>query len=196
MAASHRISRGFHRLALFLGAIPLLIGIFTVAGAPIGFTQAGVDWKLYGFASIEGDSVCFYDAKGVGQEPEHHVRVWAKCLPQEADKDIEKDLARTIADKAAQKILDGYVPPIIVTGDMNFDQIPEIVGYEEFANSDHVQPQARIFYELNCSERMIRELSIHIEAKGKVGSSDTPKDWQYVAPETNGARLLKILCPK
>jgi hypothetical protein len=101
-----------------------------------------------------------------------------------------------MAKDAAQKILDGYVPPIVVVGEMKFDQMPAIVAAEEIAVVDYVKPQSRIFYEIGCSERMIRELSIHIEAKGKVGSSDTPGEWQHVAPETNGATLLKILCPK
>jgi hypothetical protein len=40
----------------------LAFTLFTVAGVPIGFTQAGVDWKLYGGASVDGASLCFYDA--------------------------------------------------------------------------------------------------------------------------------------
>jgi hypothetical protein len=84
----------------FLWALNFIL--FAAAGVSIGFTQAGVDWKLYGGASIEGDSVCFYDANGVVQEPEHHVRVWTKC--QGADADIEKDLFDTIVKNTAQKI--------------------------------------------------------------------------------------------
>jgi hypothetical protein len=177
--------------------IGTFIGVLTIfAGAQIGFTQAGIDWKLYGTASIEGDSACFYDAKGVVQEPEQHVRVWTKCLPlNAAGADSEKDIEDTIAENAAQKIEGGYVPPIIVTGDMNFSQISEIVASEEIANIGHVEPQARIFYELNCSERMLRELSTQVLLKGASHSSNTPGDWKYVAPETNAARLLKFLCP-
>jgi hypothetical protein len=158
--------------------------LFTVARVPIGFTQAGIDWKFYGGASVDG----------AVQEPGNQIRVWTKCLPQEALDHV--DTAGKMTEDAAQKIRDGYVPPIVVAGDMKFDQVPDIVGYEEIANLGDIQPQSRIFYEIGCSERMIRELSSYIEAKGKVGSSDTPKEWQHVAPETNGARLLKILCQK
>jgi hypothetical protein len=84
----------------------------------------------------------------------------------------------------------------MVTGDMSFDRVPDIVGGEEVADLGDIEPQSRIFYEIGCSERMLRELSIHIQAKDKSFSSDTPKEWQRVAPETNAARLLKILCPK
>jgi hypothetical protein len=108
------------------------------------------------------------------------------------DVPLEKDLV----DNAAQKIIRGYVPPIVVAGDMKFDQVPDIVAYEEVADLGNIEPQSRIFYEIGCSERMIRELSIHFEAKGRIGSSDKATDWQHVAPETNAATLLKILCPK
>jgi hypothetical protein len=63
-----------------LGALAFIL--FAVAGIPIGFTQASVDWKLYGGASIDGASFCFYDANGVVQEPGNQIRVWTKCLPE------------------------------------------------------------------------------------------------------------------
>jgi hypothetical protein len=147
--------------------------LFTVAGVPIGFTQAGIDWKFYGGASVDGASLCFYDAIGVVQEPGNQIRVWTKCLPQEAVEGLP--LKKDLVENAVQKIRDGYVPPIVVTGDMKFDQVPDIVGYEEIANLGDIQPQSRMFYEIGCSEWMIRELSIDIETKGKVVSSDTPR---------------------
>jgi hypothetical protein len=167
---------------------------FAVAVVQIGFAQTGVDWKLYGGASVDGASLCFYDANGVVREPGNQIRVWAKCLPAEALGNVR--LTDEITNDAAQKIVDGYVPPIVVVGEMKFDKIPEIVSGEEIANLDSVRPQSRFFYEIDCSERMIRALSVYIETKGKVGSSDKTADWEHVAPETNGARLLKILCPK
>jgi len=71
-----------------------------------------------------------------------------------------------------------------------------ITGYEETANISNIQPRARIFYELNCSDRMLRELSIYVQANGKAGSRDKPGDWSNVPPEGNGASLLKILCSR
>ena len=143
-------------------------------------------------ASIGSSTVCFYDANGVVQEPGNQIRVWTKCLPGLDDRKLTDELVKA----AAHKIIDGYVPPIVVVGDMKFDQVPNIVGDEEIANLGDIEPQSRIFYEIGCSERIIRELSIHFNAKGKVFSSDTPKEWQHIAPETNAARLLKFLCPK
>jgi hypothetical protein len=114
--------------------------LFTVAGVPIGFTQAGIDWKFYGGASVDGASLCFYDAVGAVQEPGNQIRVWTKCLPQEALDHV--DTAGKMTEDAAQKIRDGYVPPIVVAGDMKFDQVPDIVRYEEIANLGDIQPGA------------------------------------------------------
>lgn len=177
----------------------ILIASF-IADLPAAFAEVSVDWKYYGGFPIEGDSLslCFYDANGVVQDPEHRVKVWIKCLPESALNriDIQKDFGGQIAKNAAQKIADYYVPPIAMVEEIDFDHMIGIAAYEEIANIGHLQPQARIFYELNCSERMLRELSINVQAKSESGSSDVPRDWKYVPPEGNAARLLKILCPK
>lgn len=64
------------------------VGIFaclllSVGVAPPDLAQElSVDWKFYGGASVQGSDFCFYDAKGVIQTPDGHMRVWTKCLPQ------------------------------------------------------------------------------------------------------------------
>ena len=158
---------------------------------------ADVDWKLYGGASVDGPSFCFYDANSVAHASAGYVRVWTKCLAQkDLDSfDFKSDLGIKIVDIAARKIKDGYVPPIIVIGQMDFKQIPEIVGYEEVADLGAVEPQASIFDEVNCPERMMRTLSVSMHANGQRGFKNKPGDWEYVPPEGNGATLLKILCP-
>jgi hypothetical protein len=70
----------------------------------------------------------------------------------------------------------------------------QITQYEQIANISNIEPHAKIFYELNCSERMSRELNMYFQVNGKNGSRDKPSDWKFVSPEGNGARLLKILC--
>jgi hypothetical protein len=158
-----------------------------------------VDWKFYGGAPVDGDhSLCFYDAKGIVQGLQGHIRVWTKCLPQTAmdSIDIKKDFAGQILENTAQKVAHYYVPPIAALEAVDVDQAMTITQYEETADISNIQPRASIFYELNCPERMMRELSIYVQASGKSGSRDKPSDWRYVPPEGNGARLLKILCPQ
>jgi len=76
--------------------------------------------------------LCFYEAKGVVQEPEHHLRVWTKCLSQSSldNIDIEKDFDGRILKAAAEKVAHYYVPPIATVEHINFDQVVSIAGCE------------------------------------------------------------------
>lgn len=94
----------------------------------------------------------------------------------------------------AEKIVAHYMPPITRIESLNSDQIMQTIQYEETANISDIAAHARIFYELNCSEQLLRELSIYIVADGRSGSVERPSEWKYVSPETNGTRLLNILC--
>jgi hypothetical protein len=82
---------------------------------------ADVDWKMYGTASIEGGVVCFYESKGVITRPA--LRVWTKCLLQKDldSMDPESELGKKIIENAAQKVVQGYIPPIAVVEDIDFD---------------------------------------------------------------------------
>jgi hypothetical protein len=45
-------------------------------------------------------------------------------------------------------------------------------------------------------ETMRPTTAFDVEIGGKSGSSHTASEWKYVAPETNGARVMKLLCEK
>jgi hypothetical protein len=180
--------------------VPVIACIFLLAGVPLGFAQTlTVDWKFYGTSTVDGDGhACFYEARSVDQAPDGHLRVWTKCLLlQSLDGiDVAKDFDGKVMEKAARKLVDGYVPPIATAETIRRDQLITITQYEETANIASFQPRSRIFYELNCSEKMLRELSIYFEADGRTGSIDKPTAWKHVSPETNGARLSKLLCAR
>jgi hypothetical protein len=91
-------------------------------------------------------------------------------------------------------VVEGYIPPITVVEDMDFDQAIGVIQYEEIANLSNIQSHAQFFYDLNCSERMMRRLSTQVRVNGKERFSDKPSDWEHVRPQGSGARLLKILC--
>jgi hypothetical protein len=166
----------------------------------VGLAQApNVDWKFYGGALLgKGDEYCFYDAKGVAAASNGYIRVWTKCLSRKSINaiDIEKQFDGKILEATAEKVAHYYVPPIAKVDKIDTDQAMTIIQYEQTANIGNIQPRSRIFYELDCSGQMLRELSIYIEQDGKVGTRDKPSDWKHVPPEGNGASLLKILCPQ
>jgi hypothetical protein len=86
------------------------------------------------------------------------------------------------------------VPPIIVVNVMKFEQIEAVVMYEEVADIASINPTASIYYELDCSQKRIRELSLSISMNGKHGSFNE-RPWEFVPPEGNAATVLKLLCP-
>jgi len=110
--------------------------------------------------------------------------------------DIKSELGNKIIENGGRKVADGYVPPYALIEDINFDQAVDIIRSEETANLSDIRPQARFFYELNCSERMMRRLSTYVRINGKDGFDDKPTSWQHISPESGGANLLKILCPR
>ena len=174
--------------------------MFLVCACAADLAQAlDVDWKAFGGAKLIGaqNVTCFFDANSLSQQPDGYIRVWTKCL---LEKEIESfdetsDIGKKVVKNAAEKVVHYYVPPYAaIDENVDFDKSLEITIAEEIADLSYIQPLASIFYELNCSERMLRELSISTQMDGKSSSSDTPSKWRYVSPEGNGANLLKILC--
>jgi len=190
-AHPERVQFGLLQLRTLIAACAFGLTLISLAQA------ADVDWKMYGIASVEGGSVCFYDANGVTRTPAKYVRVWTKCLLQKDldSVDIKRDFDGRILEKAARKWVSQYVPPIAIVEDLNSEQAIDVIRYEETVKVSDIQPHARFFYELNCPERMIRNLSTYVRANGKEGFNEKPSNWQHVPPEGTGATLLKILCP-
>lgn len=175
----------------------LLIAMTAVIVINIGAIAQGsnVDWKYYGGTPIakEGFVSCFYDAKGVTKKSDGYLRVWIKCLSVKDIKaiNIKKDFNGKIIKSVVKRVAHYYIPPIARVEDITFDEMLNIVGIEEIADIAYIQPKVSMYYELNCTDRKLRELSITIGSF----SSDKTTSWQYVPPEGNAANLLKILCP-
>jgi len=167
-----------------------------LAATTFAFAQ-DVDWKLYGWADVGVISACFFDAKSVTQTNDGHVRVRTECLPQnDLDKvDKKSDRDRKVTDRSAEKIVKGYVPPVIVIGRFEFDKITGVTAYEETADLGDISPNARMLTEFNCSDKMQRTLSVWTKINGEMADDKKPGAWEYVSPETNEAYLQRILCP-
>jgi hypothetical protein len=109
--------------------------------------------------------------------------------------DTKKGHGKKIFDGAVEKVARYYVPPVALVEDISADQAGWITLQEQIANLSYIQPSDSIFYELNCSERMYRELNYSMRQDGKRISRDRPSEWKYLPPEGNLATLLKIVCP-
>lgn len=176
-----------------MGSFWVVFGVALIGATTVAFAD-DVDWQMHGYATMEGVSeACFFDAKTVIQEDDGQLRVWTKCLDQQ--KVVNVKLDKSAIEKAAQKRLSGYVPPIIIIGVIKDGLITDVLLAEEVANLDNIEPKARVLLELNCIEQKVRTLSSHVRTRnGQTGFSSKPSHWDYIAPETNVAHLQKILC--
>jgi hypothetical protein len=174
--------------------IPIIASCLIAAGA--NAVASEVDWKMYGAASLDGHEICFYGAMGAALTPAKNVRVWTKCLPQEDldDIDAEHTFDGQILDHVAKKVSHHYVPPITSVESVDERQLLAIILYEEAADIAGIQPHSSIYYEIDCAQKLLRELSVSISFNGKLDSRQTPSEWKYIPPEGNGARLLSLLC--
>lgn len=156
-----------------------------------------VDWILYGSGVVGGrQSACFYDRNGLTWLSGTIARVWAKCLPMADIEhiDIEKDFDGRILNLAAGKLANNYIPPAASYQTMDLDAIISTIQLEITADIAEVEPVIRIFYELDCINKTYRELSIEVHKDGRYGFVDKPSNWKHTPPETNVARLSKLIC--
>jgi hypothetical protein len=174
----------------------LVIGVaFIIVTCSVTYAQ-DVDWKVYGPGEVDGQaSICLYDS-GVIKGPDKRIKVWTKCL---SGKDLEAidvkgDPGKKILETAAHKIARKYIPPIVLLKEHTSNQLLGVVISEVAAGIADIKPQARVLYELNCAERMIRALNIQIRINNELRTKDKPDDWVHAPPETNGNTLLRMLC--
>jgi hypothetical protein len=103
-----------------------------------------------------------------------------------------------VAKKAARKIKDGYVPPYLSSNpkpEPGYDVNMRIIGWEAAGNYDVIKPRLKVFYELNCAAKKIRNLStVNYNNDGGTKTSPESEIWVRVGPESNTDSLYKILC--
>lgn len=206
MTAHHLVEIGFLTAISRTVAVAALV---TLVAAPTMAQTQWADWKYYGYVvhdrpltinmSVEWElsTMCFYNANGIQHPHDGWIRVWTQCLNEQdvENFDLQTDIGEKVAQSIARKIASGYVPPIATVTDVNHDMVVEFIADETVANLTYVKPVSRIFYEIECSEKMYRELSIYFSnAVGKGSYSGRPTDWKYIPAEGNGANLNKLLC--
>jgi hypothetical protein len=190
----------------FLAVISLMM---TASANCTGAMASDVDWTYFGSLTASGEETsCFFDLNGSVEAPDRHIKVWVKCLRTKAIEgvDIEKDFGGKIKADTLKKLRDGYIPPYsLPKGDEPRQDaekgVAQSIGIaieEKIAVVSDIKPAIRIFYELDCSKKLLRELNIAVfDVDGRIRSSkDSANEWKYVPPETAAASLQKFLCDK
>ncbi len=158
----------------------------------------GADWKYLGGAKlVKGEVVLsYYDTESVKYLPNKNVRVWIKGVKSSEVERIRKKNEKQIIEKSAKKVANGYfLPYASVTPGTSFDDYIEIIAWEEVATYSDLKPRLKIFWEINCTEKKIKTLTITSYNNDGVPNGDSKdSDWEYIPPESNSETLEKILC--
>jgi hypothetical protein len=180
-----------------------LLAVLTLASASGAYAQSGeADWQMYGRSGLastgivdqtHGDNLLFFDAAGIVHRRDGHIEVWTKALPR---KELEaqpanEQMTKKFIDFTKQKIANGYVPPLFSVTELDANGRLYVLAQEAAANMAGIVPTLQILYELDCTNRVLRALSLH--ARG-YPSDDTASEWMHEPPESPGATLIKILC--
>jgi hypothetical protein len=178
-----------------------LVALLALAGVSAADAQTGdTDWKQYGaadFGKNGGLLVMFFDAAGLIHRSNGHVEVWTKGLSRKA---IDRALSasspmhKKIFDVAEHRITAMDRPLLSTIVELDKYQMADVLMNEVAANVANIDATERIMYELDCPNRMVRELSGMFVLDGKPGSQDTPQEWKHISPETAVATLFKLIC--
>jgi hypothetical protein len=154
-----------------------------------------VDWRVFGGDAGNVPTLCFFDARGVVRAV-GGVRVWTKCLLVQDIQaiDLKKDYDGRIWNAAQRKVDEHYVPPLATLEDLDFDAMMRTIVYEQIANISIIRPLVLAYVELDCTERMMRNLDTTVQSGDDRQINRHPSDWQHIAPESGAAALFKLLC--
>ena len=158
--------------------------------------SSGADWKFIGGSVLQKSEkvIAYYDVESVESLSNGNVRAWTKAV---SISEVERvSNLKEVIEKSAEKVAHGYYPPyVLLNPKTKYDDYINIIGWEEAANYDGIKPQLRTLLEVNCKEKMLRDLSTIVYKKnGMTASNSNIGKWDYISPETNSETLLKILC--
>jgi hypothetical protein len=199
-ALSHSRGRMAQRIRTALG-VTLMLALACISGTTYA-QSGGSDWKMYGavnFGTAGGEQRLFFDAASVVRRNLGHVEVWTNTLSREALVDAEtgkSSLHEKIVDSAAEKKIGGYRPPLARVNELDDNTATQIIADETAADLAGIEPTLQILYELDCPNRLVKDLTVHLFVNGKPQTKETPSEWKHVPPEGSAANLLKILCPR
>jgi hypothetical protein len=161
--------------------------------ASLPVQAAGPNWKLLSHESFMEPVVCFYQASDVFRAANGHVNVWTKCL---SDADIDAAFfGHSLTNFSSARTAD-------MNDDVSTARIEVLDGSaalrtivdEELANSGTIKPIATVLLEIDCIQRMSRQLTVILALDGEVRSADAPQDWLHIPVEGETASLFHLFC--
>ena len=170
-------------------------------GVMIAFSSANaraedVDWKYLG-STGDGNAAeyMFFDQSGIKPTGNNHFKVWVKGISKIVlDKEQESAPDKEAIDDVVIKVASGYIPPFLTTMKHTQDDVIGVTVLEHHVAKGSHHVSSRIFYEIDCKDTRLRELSIYFEREGKIGSTDAPNKWSEIPPETNASTLAALVC--
>lgn len=192
-------------LLLMSALLSIATPLANVSAQAAASTQShGLDWKFYGIGEFEGAGVVLlYDAQSIVTRLDGDIEVWTKIFSIKSITDETATEDKTKRDERRQRELqavrDGKVPYIVVIGHepsssktLGVQDGMMLASFQDVADTGEIEPVAKVLYELDCQDRKYRALSTLL-SDGT--SSHEPAPWRHVSPESQGADLLKMVCP-
>lgn len=158
------------------------------------------DWKLVGVAKtpLGEPATCFYDQTSLDRSAGNHLKAWIECLADGDMDAIGKTAEKTLVNKAAEKIVRGYVPPYVKANMPDsqkaaFEFVSSSTFSELVADEASIEPSLRMFIELDCAGKAIRLLNAEAPKQSMTGTSQIG-DWEPVPPDSTAQNLGRIAC--
>jgi hypothetical protein len=168
--------------------------MFTAAALLVvaGLTHAddALDWKMYAFSA--SDDAMFYLSSDIERKGDH-VQVWVKALAVKKLNTVAPGPGadtKTLVDSVARLVAQKYEPPMATVSKVPPDQFLMIMTYEQMADAGLVDPSLKILYEIDCSKKLSRTLSVITPTQ----SLNATLPWEHVPPESTLATLTKLTC--
>ena len=168
----------------------LKLGALAILPFLMGAGDSNWKWFALSPGKIGGELLeSFFDINSVKHTANGHVQVWTKSLSDKEMNDSKLGVAGI--GQAAGRLAHYYVPLAARTDSMNKTQIINIVIAEAYANEGVLVPKMEELFEVNCKDETLRTLSVHTDDNH---DTENPTVWEHIAPETNGWRLMKLVC--
>ena len=155
------------------------------------------DWKYVGKNHYNClQTMTFYEAESVEYTLNGNCKAWIKGISVGELNRVMKKNDREIVRKSAEKVLTSYIPPYsLVDVKKSFIEVVDIITWEGTASHPDTKPVLLIRIELDCKNKAMRTLSsAYYKGDNTIETDLEAGDWQLINPETNGKKILDILC--